>query len=300
MAPAYTEYVNNHILMLGVAAPIVLGWMCLRRRQEEGRSLAGWLLGLGTLAGFGYTIDLGAGPILFASVAGLVCWRVRRPGMLCLFALAALPWLAAHHALNYSIGGTWKPANAVADYLDYPGSPFSTTNMTGTWKHDGPWSFLVYAAALMFGKKGFVGHNLPLFLALPGLFFLLRRRVAEAWAAGFWIAGTWLLYSAASNNFSGMCVSIRWFVPLLAPGYLLLALYLRERPDRLTVFCLLSAGGLALSAWMLVAGPWSGRMVRLLWPVQGVVLATWAHLDRRRASAPVAPTTDVEPPRVAA
>jgi len=33
-----------------------------------------------------------------------------------------------------------------------------------------------------------------------------------------WCLGVWLLYAALSNNYGGLCCSIRWFVPLLAPA----------------------------------------------------------------------------------
>ena len=43
--------------------------------------------------------------------------------------------------------------------------------------------------------------------------------------------GTWLLYAALSNNHAGLCLSIRWFVPLLAPGWAALAILARDRPS---------------------------------------------------------------------
>ena len=132
---------------------------------------------------------------------------------------------------QYAVGGTLQPANAVAEYLDWPGSPFDAGNMTGTWKHT-PGHLLSYAAALLLGKRGFLGHNLPLLLAVVGGVLLLRRRLAErpelVFAAA-WSIGTWLLYAVASNNYSGQCCSIRWFVPLLAPGYYALALLLEKK-----------------------------------------------------------------------
>jgi hypothetical protein len=286
IAPVYAQQVNSHVVLLAFSAALSLGVICLQQRRETGRSATGWLIGLGTLTGLGYTMDLGVGPALLVCTAALVGWRTNARGLL-LFVVAALPWLALHHGVNYAIGGTWKPANAVADYLNYPGSPFSADNMTGNWKHTHPGEFLVYLASLLFGKKGFVGHNLGLFLAFPAVIWLLRRKVREwpevLWAVA-WSGGTWLLYGAASNNSAGLCCSIRWFVPLLAPGYMVLALDLRDRPEQLKPFVLLSAASLTLSAWLMIVGPWQGKMVPYFWPVQGVALIGWGWISRRVAN----------------
>lgn len=284
LAPAYAQRVNNHILQLGVMAPLMLGLVCLRVRQAQGRSTTGWLLGVGALTGLAYTVDLGVGPVLLMCTGGLVVWRFRAVWPVLLFVVAALPFLALHHGLNYHIGVTWKPANAVSEYLDYPGSPFSEQNMTGHWQHPNVGRYVVYTLDLLFGKKGFLGHNLALFLVLPAAWVLWRKRPRELPEVLFALAlcgGTVLLYAAASNNFSGVCYSVRWFVPLLGPGYFLLALYLRDEPSTLRSFLILSCGGLALSVWMMAHGPWTGKMIPHFWPVQTVVLGTCIWLARR-------------------
>jgi hypothetical protein len=186
----------------------------------------------------------------------------------------------------------------VAEYFDYPGSVFSAETMTGSWHHSDASSFLVYLLGLMFGKRGFIGHNLPLFLCLPGIVWLLRSRVSEVPEVLFgiaWIVGTWLLYGAASNNSGGECCSIRWFVPLLAPGYLLLALVVRERPEQFGVVLLLSGCGLLLSVWMSVQGPWTVRMVPYFWPVQAIALASWYWLNRRLVRETTSADLDMSP-----
>jgi hypothetical protein len=203
-----------------------------------------------------------------------------------LLLLAALPWLALHHALNYSIGGTFAPANAITAYLEYPGSAFNAQNMTGHWQHRSLWDFAVYAVALLFGKRGFFGHNLPLFLTIIGGGILMRRRnlaerVELIWAVG-WSLATWLLYATTSNNYSGVCASIRWFVPLLAPAYLLLALLLREYPEKRFDLILLSTWGAILAAIMWWQGPWLNRMVPFFWPIQAVALLSWIFCARWR------------------
>ncbi len=289
VALTYARYGNNHVLLLGVASAFFLcaARVAAREQEEAGRRSVRWLvLGMGALAGLGYTIDLGCGPVLFACALALVAYRCRRRGAVALFVLAALPWLATHHYFNYVVGGTFKPANAVPEYLGWPGSPFNSENMTGNWKH-GVGSFLVYAAALLFGKRGFIGHNLPLFLALPAVVALLRRRTAElpeVLLGGCWAGGTWLAYALSSNNSSGACCSIRWFVPLLAPGYYVLAIYLRDYPAYRRDFLVLSGWGLALGGLMWVGGPWRLNLVPLFWPIQAAALLSWGYCGylRRR------------------
>src|SRR5262249_54596350 len=194
VALPYVRHTNNHILLLGIAAALLLGLVELGREQPPG--MRRWrLLALGTLAGLGYTVDLGAGPVLLACTLALVGYRCRRTGPVLLFLLAALPWLVLHHAVNYAVGGTWKPANAVPAYFEWPGCPSNPHNMTGGWSHKSVSPFFTYAAALLVGKNGFLGHNPPLFLAVGAMVLLLKRRTAELpeiLFAGFCCGGIWL------------------------------------------------------------------------------------------------------------
>src|SRR5262249_20325051 len=144
-----------------------------------------------------------------------------------------LPWLVAHHVINYALGGVIKPMNTVPEYSAWPGCPFNPDNMTGFLRHD-PWKLVVYALALLFGKHGFIGHNLALYLVLPAAWLAARRWRAwtpEACFAAAWVAATFALYAAFSNNYGGACCSVRWFVPFLAPGFWLLAWLLTRYPE---------------------------------------------------------------------
>jgi hypothetical protein len=291
VALPYACSANNHVLLLGVTSALALALVYLaRQRRPDWRCL----VAVGGLTGLGYTIDLGVGPVLVATTGLLVAYRTRRARAIALFALAALPWLLLHHGVNYAVGGTFGPANSVAAHFQWPGCPFQPENMTGAWHHRGPGPFLLYSASMLFGKRGFVGHNLPLFLALPALVVLLRQagpyRPEVGWAACF-STGTWLLYAAASNNSSGQCLSIRWFVPLLAPGYLVLALFLRDRPKYRADFLLLSAWG-ALFVALVGAQPWGEPPALLFWLVQASALLSWgalAFLRHRQAAPSVVP-----------
>jgi hypothetical protein len=283
IALPYVRHVNNHIMLLGVAAALFLGLVRLAV-HTPGKQMPWWLLvWVGTLAGVAYNLDLGTGPMLLMCLTVLLAYRCRRITALAIFGFATLPWLVTHHIINYALGGTFTPMNAVAAYSLWPGCPFTAQNLTGGWSHT-PGHFFVYLASLLVGKRGFVTHDLPLFLAVPALIALLRRRPAELPElvfAGCWAGGTWLLYGALSNNSSGACCSIRWFVPLLAAGYFVLAVGLREYPAWRRDFFVLSGWGAVLGALMWWQGPWMQHMVPGFWPIQAAALVTWYVVCQR-------------------
>jgi hypothetical protein len=299
VALPYTRQVNNHILLLAVAAALTLQVYKLSEEIKRGESKQRGFALLGGLAGVAYTIDLGTGPIFLLSTGiytllarpmlenrriDRFSFRWSQPTLV--FALLAVPWLVLHHALNYVIGGSIQPANANPEYFNYPGSVFATGNITGSWVHSNVGSFLLYAASMLFGKKGFLGHNLPLFMMIPALVTLWRRQTQTRrvllWVLACW-GGTWLLYAAMSNNSSGRCCSIRWFVPLLAPGYFVLALLLKYQSWGRIDLSILSAWGLLLVV-MMREGPWLGGMVPFFWQIQAAALISWGtiHYLRRR------------------
>lgn len=279
VALPYTRQVNNHILLLADVSLLVL---MLDRRRAASSAVKG------ALAGLGYTLDLGLGPVLLLCAAALVAYRQRSLLAMACFGLAAAPWLAAHHALNYLTGGTLGPANSVAAYLAWPGSPFNVQNMTGGWAHRDPGHFLLYAAALLFGKHGLLNYSLPLLLALPYAAALLRRRLTELPELVFGLAfcgGGWLLYAALSNNYSGPCCSIRWFVPFLAPAYHVLALALRERREIAPRLQWLTACGAWLAALLWWRGPWDGSVPYLLWPLNVIGILCLMRQSRAASEA---------------
>ncbi len=271
VAPAYERQVNNHILLLAVTALLLMALVHVARRARAAPLDWPRLLWVGSLAGLGYTIDLGAGPILLCCTLGLIAYRHRRIMPVLAVSLAALPWLVLYHALNYQIGGTFRPAAAVPEYLEWPGSLFHPDNMTGVWNHHTLQDFLTYAGGLLLGERGFLGHNLPLFLALPGVVILAGRRVRElpeVLFAVIFCTGTWLAYAGASNNYSGSCCSIRWFVPFLAPAYFILAVLVRDDVIYRRAFFVLTAFGVLFGAIMWYRGPWYHLTLPYFWTIQ--------------------------------
>ena len=251
VALPYAQHVNNHILLLAVAAIMFLH---LLHAEQSGWTI-GKSLGIGTLLGMGYTIDLAAGPML-AFAMGILALSRERLGFTI---LGALPWVIAHHIVNYQIGGTIGPANAVPEYFEWPGSPFNASNMTGGWVHASIFKASFYALDMLFGHKGFLGHNLILFLPLVMLQRLFRASYRERpiiLTGLYWCVGTWLLYAATSKNLSGGCCSIRWLVPLLIPGFTALAVVLRDYPSTKVDALILGTGSIMLGMGMAVRGPW--------------------------------------------
>jgi len=188
------------------------------------------------------------------------------------------PLVSLSLALNYAIGGAWKPANAVPEYLDWPDSPF-TGNLTGQWNHAGLAKLASYALQLLVGKKAFLGHNLPLLLVIPAVVFLWRRRAPYLPEAIFSVAVSacvWLVYAVGSSNYAGACLSIRWFVPLIAPCYFVIMLLLREAPNAAVDLGILTVGGIALMASAWPEGPWRLNLLPAQWPICGLTLIAWA------------------------
>ncbi len=284
VAPAYSRQVNGHEPFLAAAA-----WLCasLARAQRLGRFSPGAALGAGALAGVGYTLDLGVGTALVLALVpfvGIVFKSWRTLGWL---ALGAAPWLLAHHWLNYEIGGTFGPANAVPEYLAWPGSPFDARTATGGLQHS-PLGLVLYTGDLLFGKKGFVTHNPPLMLALAGLVRLAAKSKPDRPALAF-VGGWWLLavgaYAATSTNLSGECPSVRWFVPLLAPGYWALGLTLKRYPWLTLDLAWLTLIGIGPMLLMWQGGPWMRTLVPGWWTWALAALVGWAAVGWRQRRA---------------
>jgi hypothetical protein len=281
IALPYTRHVNNHILLLAVSSGLMLLF------AQAGNFSLPRLLAIGSLIGIGYTIDLGIGPVLVVCAVAFITWKMRSLRAVIAVLAAAFPWFALHHTLNYAVGGTFFPANAHAAYFEWPGSPFGPGELTGGWAHASIGKFIGYALDLAAGRRGFLTYNLALLLAPAGLVVLLRSRVAETgqllFAAGFSLA-SWLLYSATSTNHGGLCCSVRWFVPLVAPGFYILALTLRERPRCETDVAILTAGSIVMCTVSWWQGPWMGRMAPGFWPILITTLLAWGgyHLARSR------------------
>jgi hypothetical protein len=200
--------------------------------------------------------------------------------------LAGLPWFAFHHVVNYRMGGTFGPANAVPEYLAWPGSTFDESNMTGGLKHGSLDKAAIYALDMLFGKKGLLAHNLALLLPLVMLPWLIGKRYPErriVLAGLAWAVGTWLLYAATSTNLSGACCSVRWLVPLVVPGFVALAIVLRDWPSTHVDALILGINGMMFGCCMAYCGPWfRGGIIYGFWVFYIGTLVVWGSYRLRR------------------
>jgi hypothetical protein len=284
VGPAYTWYTNSHLAGFGPAAGLCLAVASAGARPRWPR-----LLAVGLLAGLVYAIDFALG-VALAVALPIYCVWVYGWRSLLFVALGTLPFAGLHHALNYAVGGTFLPANSVPEYLAWPGSPFDERSMTGGLKHT-PLGLVVYAADMLFGQKGFLLHNLPLALTPGGAVILwvhFRQLRPAVLLAGVWATLGWLAYAAQSTNLAGMCVSIRWFVPLLGPGFWVVALLLKHAPRYRPDFLWLAAWGLVLSAVNWSLGSWTPRMTPYFWFMVGPAMLGFGVIrliDYRRPNA---------------
>lgn len=297
-ALAYARQVNSHEQLLAVACVLLVGLHSLPRKLLESPSPRGLMVGMGLLTGLGYSMEFAAGPLLLIAILPLIAYRCRVMGrrglgMVALFLLSALPFIVLHHALNYRIGGTLRPVSTVAEYLFWSGSPFGFNNATGPWLHRGIWRSVTYTLELLFGKKGFLLHQPVLLLAFfGGIAVMISDRaflpeLPEMLFSFAWSGAVWLVYAWGSSNSSGLCATIRWFVPLLAPGYYVLLIVLRNQPRHYPGFLVLAAGGLMLSVLMWHYGPWMTKMVPGYWLIVGVTLLGWSTAVLRGRRSPV-------------
>ena len=264
LAPVYSRQLNNQSLALAAVAAIFL---LITSRQRHA-------VLLGFLAGITYALDLGTGPVLILATLIYVCLKWRNVNSLLLCVLGMLPFAALHHWLNYSIGGTIRPAGANPQYFDYPGSAFSAENMTGVFLRGSVWDLIEYAGGLLVGPKGFLLYNLPLLLLPFGAVSAWRMfpaRRPELLLAALLCAGTWALYGVASTT-TGLSASIRWFVPLLAPAFYGLMLALQARPDLLDQFKILTKFGIILTAALFWVGPFRNPNPLTFWPIVALAL----------------------------
>ncbi|MBX7102687.1 MAG: hypothetical protein K1X57_01305 [Gemmataceae bacterium] len=285
LALPYSRSVNNHIVLAALVAGLLVSLDSHR-----------WLLS-GLLAGLCYSTDLGAGPaIVLGTLAYAVCVI---PNLEQQLKLGRIRWIARsigagavglsvpvvlHHVLNFSVAGTWGPANAHPEFFHWPGCPFDAATLSGGWSHRTPIHFLGYSIDLLAGKKGFYGHNPGLLLVLPAIPIMLGSSLGRLCLS--WMAGVWLVYAAGSKNASGLCISVRWYVPLVVPAAWGVLTLLNQRPEYTKPFLALSAIGLLMNsaAWWL--GPWSAK-VPFFWVGYVGSLVLFVGLRPRNRKSPV-------------
>jgi len=256
-AAAYTRHVNAHAMLLGVLGVLfVLMDGAARRGLPVAAAIA-----TGALAGMAYGLEAGMGPLVVVTMLGCT-WAIARPRVAWVVA-GAVPFVGLHHVLNWQLAHTLiTPPSSIMANLTWPGSPFDPATITGRFAHPSFAQAVLYGFRLWLGQSGFLLHNLPLLVAPAAALHLLRRHEPfverpVVLAALALTTATWAVYTAGSNNFSGMALSIRWFVPLLAPLYYVVAVHLRLARREWRPFAVLTAAGagVAFDEWLV--GPWT-------------------------------------------
>lgn len=287
--PAYTRQVNPSLPQTAAIAGLCV--FLSRIAGVTDRTPWGLLAAAGCFAGLGYCIDLGGGPPLLACATLAVILRTHRVAPVVVFLAAAAPWMVTHHAITFGIGHVWVPLGMVPEFLDWPGSEFDRSNMTGFWRHT-PLGFVLYFRDLLISENGLLTCNLPLFLAVGFGWKALRKPAPDRLELAtllLWCVAVFGVYAVLSDNGGGGCLSIRWFVPFLVPGFWLLARLLVEFPAFRPDFVALSTWGLLLGAAMWTVGPWpyldtpfGNAIVYAALTTWGTVRVTMWRLCRRR------------------
>lgn len=294
VALVYSRSVNGHLQQLAAVAGLFWSLHAFAARLRDGERP--WMLAtsVGALLGLAYVFDQGVGPAVLVSVAPLVAWRTLRSArtapLALIVALAAAPWIVAQHWLNFELGHTIAAINSRPEHFIWPGSPWNSATMSGGYSHATPLRCVLYAAQILVGKKGFLLHNPLLIVGIAGGVWLVVRRwrrlpelpeIVCALACG---ALMWMVYSLGSNNYSGQCISVRWLLPFLAPGCYLLAVFLRERPEKWGDVLVVAGWSVMLNAICWYHGPWHGHVVPAYWFILAAMLASWilyVHRQKR-------------------
>ncbi len=90
--------------------------------------------------------------------------------------------------------------------------------------------------------------------------------------AGVTFALGFLVYALGSNNQSGLCRSVRWFVPLGIPLWYVSAPLVCGGGGKFCVFVSSIGVGLWVAAWGAALGPWNGDVLPGYWVVVVVLV----------------------------
>jgi hypothetical protein len=291
---AYSGFVNNHILVWAECAWLFVFLDGLSRSASYYPFAD--LVMAGCCLGMAYATDSGIGPALFVAVGIWMIWNPLsfwQPGIWFQrglgLAIGGAPFVLAHHALGFQIAGTLGPINANPSFFQWPGCPFTPESLTGGFKHPHVGKFLLYTGDMLFGKKGFLFHT---GVGLLGVLVLLRmvsipsKNIPNGMriASGVAFAIGVLVYALGSNNQSGLCRSVRWFVPLGIPLWYLASFLVTEGGWKLRVYAISVVIGLWVGVWAACLGPWEGSVLQGYW-VSVVLLAScagWACFQNQK------------------
>ena len=184
-----------------------------------------------------------------------------------MFAVSVLFPATLHSYLNIQITGDLVPALVRKEYFQYPFTMIPTDQLSGLPNHLGLMSIISYLTKLLWGPRGLFVYSAPLLFSV-----IAGMRIARNSGPGiryfvlliaFWSVLFMGYLAVFTNNFSGACYGVRWFVSLMPGGYWLLFAgwdYFRHREKVLVMLSLISAFPFA---W---TGAWYGA-----WQLTNVV-----------------------------
>jgi tetratricopeptide (TPR) repeat protein len=235
----YSLVLNQH----GLAAALVL--LALSAIVDRRLATAGILLSLAT------TVDLTAVFFAIAMVLPIAFPHLLSGSKSCAdnqggigavlrYGLSALPVLAIHFGINYSIAGDLIPLGLHTEGFEYSMSPFLLMNLTGGGEAGPDGSFLAYAKGALVGESGLFSHSPTLVwawvLGVMGILALLSKNGADsasnhgkqvALVAAIDLAALAIIayYLTQSRNFGGSSFGMRWFTVFAPAMFLLPALW---------------------------------------------------------------------------
>lgn len=245
----FTTQLNNH-LPAAVAAGCATLLFLFSRYTSKKLFLAGFLLSLGI------TFDLSVVFITFFFTLFFLFQLYQQKGLppkekiylfLAYCAGAIIP-VCLHVILNQGITGDIWPGSMHPEFFNYPGSEFTSANLTasGTSVHSVR-EWISYVFFMTFGQRGFFLHN-PLLLL--GGFVLIMQFIKEkstSWrvflvATFFSIVSVILYYSLYGREAGGGAYTVRWFVvfvPLFFP--IILQWLAASSPVKIYIFSIVFA-----------------------------------------------------------
>ena len=260
----YATTLNHHAVSGGCIATALYALLRgLSYKQFRKRDAA--ITGL--CAGFATTVDLAPGGLFLMVTGSAILLNRTLRSQWFVFAVSVLFPAALHSYLNIQITGDLVPALVRKEYFQYPFTMIPTDQLSGLPNHLGLVSIISYLTKLLWGPRGLFVYSAPLLFSV-----IAGMRIARNSGPGiryfvlliaFWSVLFMGYLAVFTNNFSGACYGVRWFVSLMPGGYWLLFAgwdYFRHREKVLVMLSLISAFPFA---W---TGAWYGA-----WQLTNVV-----------------------------
>ncbi len=248
----FATVLNNHLpaaMLVGLAS-VALFYLPLNKK-----ALA---FGTAFILGLATTYDLG---VAFISLAFfvfflLLTWQDNQTiknekiKTICLFILGGLIPGIIHWLINRTITGDIFPASMHPEFFNYPGSQFTTDNLTSaglavsSFKE---WTKYVYL--MTFGQRGFFLHNpVVIFGFITACYYTIKSKQTKLrlYSATTIIStlAVVMYYSLWGKGAGGGAYTTRWFIPLIPLFFPIIITWVEEnitkRLPTIIVVCLLS------------------------------------------------------------